>query len=65
MPETDLARVISAHLEPTTIVYNSKMMHFDGNRWQSYDSQFGAANLVKETARKVFTPTLVGQKHGK
>ena len=65
MPETDFARVIAAYLEPTTFVCNSKVMHFDGNRWQSYDSQFGAANLVKETASKVFTPTQVDQKHGK
>ena len=32
MPETDLARVIAAYLEPTSLVCNSKMMHFDGNR---------------------------------
>ena len=65
MPETDLARVIAAHLEPTTIVCNSKVMHFDGNRWNCYDTQFGAANVVKEAAKKVFTPKLASMKHGK
>ena len=65
MPETDLARIIAAHLEPTTIVCHSKVMHFDGNRWLCYDAQHGASNVVKETARKVFTPTQASMKHGK
>ena len=65
MPETDFARVVAAYLEPTTIVCGSKVMHFDGNRWQSYDTQFGAAYLIKEACSKAFTPTHVGQKHGK
>ena len=65
MPETDLARIIAAHLEPTTLVCHSKVMHFDGNRWVCYDAQHGASNVVKETARKVFTPTHARMKHGK
>jgi hypothetical protein len=69
LPLTDLARIIAADLEPTTVVSRGKGVcwHFNGTKWEIIDTTTTFHRLVKDSIHAKFRtgPFNVAQKHGK